>query len=163
MTATTDKIQYRIATKDMILGDEFVILKKGMLVKMEEKDNGTFVFVNHPRGYGGFSTEEEMKMYTRKAKKKDIKRIKKQFINQEVHASLEKFQELRQEVHNIIEDSFFSAETLSDTEVDLLLEDLEVSLQKEINRVKYWLKDYVEYANMKPKELGTDTVLYLQQ
>lgn len=161
MTAE-ENVQYRVVTKDLsFMGN--TILEEGQLVKTKEMVDGTYFLMNHPRGYGGFSSKEEMKTFTRKAKKKDIKRIKKQFINQEVHASLEKFQELRQEVHNIIEDSFFSAETLSDTEVDLLLEDLEVSLQKEINRVKYWLKDYVEYANMKPKELETDTVLYLQQ
>ena len=158
MTATTDKIQYRIATKDMILGDEFVILKKGMLVKMEEKDNGTFVFVNHPRGYGGFSSEEEMKMYTRKAKKKDIKRIKKQFINKEAEFSLRKINEYQVEVIQAIEGLFntvIDEKTMPAEFETFYIDDL-------ITFTENCFKDYVEYANMKPKELETDTVLYLQ-
>lgn len=161
MTAE-ENVQYRVVTKDLsFMGN--TILEEGQLVKTKEMVDGTYFLMNHPRGYGGFSSKEEMKTFTRKAKKKDIKRIKKQFINEEARTSLEELQVRQQEMHNMIEDSFSTAETLSETGIDLLLEDLEVSLQKEIHRVKYWLKDYVEYANMKPKELETDTVLYLQQ
>lgn len=162
MTTTEENIQYRVVTKDLVFSG-YTVLEEGQLAKIKEMVDGTYFLMNHPIGYGGFSSKSEMKTYTRKAKKKDIKRIKKQFINEEVQTSLEELQARQQEMHNMIEDNFSVADTLSETGIDLLLEDLEVSLQSEINRVKYLLSDYVEYINMKPKELETETVLYLQQ
>ena len=156
MTTVTDKIQYRVVTKDLTFSG-YTVLEKGQLVKIKQVEDGTYFLMNHPRGFGGFSSESEMNVYTRKAKKKDIKRIKKQFMKEEAEFSLRKINEYRETIHQAIKDMLNKAidkKTLPTEISKIYIDDL-------ITFTESYFKDYVEYANMKPKELETDTVLYL--
>lgn len=90
------KAKYYRVIKPLTIGGREV-LQEGMFIKVQEQKDGTYLLVNHPMGYGGFSNKEGLKEYTKRIKKKELKQIHKtqlEILQEEIDSLLDDLTEI---------------------------------------------------------------------